>query len=331
MAPLPVAARFPWGTTAGGPYAPIVLLAPAGARTLAMGNTGVASRDDDVLFFNPAQVAIARGFSISGERYSSSAAGGSLSAVTRFNNTGGIAIGMRFADYELPFDVFPADRGTMLGAGAAHGTSLEAIAGIAQVFKGFRVGLAGKYIEDVVPTARVSSGAADVGISRDVFRFYTIGLSVQNIGPSTTIPCSFEVLSITPCPIPPVPGGGAIIETTTAKLPLRTTLGVATQRALGRVRRRGDGGALGAARGLSLRERRSRTGLQLARWLRCRGACRRAAPALGEKPFTAGAGFTMDRLSIDYALETLTEWRALPGGIARSSSRVGHRIGLRIR
>ena len=42
-------------------------------------------------------------------------------------------------------------------------------------------------------------------------------------------------------------------------------------------------------------------------------------PERGEDPFTAGLGFTVDRLSIDYALETL------------SGSRVANRIGLRIR
>jgi len=41
--------------------------------------------------------------------------------------------------------------------------------------------------------------------------------------------------------------------------------------------------------------------------------------AAGEELVTAGAGFTMDRLSIDYALETL------------AGSRVAHRVGLRIR
>ena len=42
-------------------------------------------------------------------------------------------------------------------------------------------------------------------------------------------------------------------------------------------------------------------------------------PLPGEDAVTAGAGFTMDRLSIDYALETL------------SGGRIGNRIGLRIR
>ncbi|MFI5227485.1 MAG: hypothetical protein ACHQWU_00365, partial [Gemmatimonadales bacterium] len=48
-----------------------------------------------------------------------------------------------------------------------------------------------------------------------------------------------------------------------------------------------------------------------------RGGARR--PERGEGPLTAGAGFTMDRLSIDYALDTSTR------------GRVAHRLGLRIR
>ena len=48
-----------------------------------------------------------------------------------------------------------------------------------------------------------------------------------------------------------------------------------------------------------------------------RAGARRPEP--GERPITAGAGFTMDRLSFDYALESL------------SGSRVAHRFGLRVR
>ena len=48
-----------------------------------------------------------------------------------------------------------------------------------------------------------------------------------------------------------------------------------------------------------------------------RAGARRSA--VGEDPFTGGAGFTMDRLSIDYGFEML------------SDKRLGHRIGLRVR
>src|SRR5689334_25015715 len=73
-------------------YTPIVLRVPASTRMLALGEAAVAGRDDDVVFYDPAQVAIARGTSVSGERYSASTAGGALSTVTRLA-TGGVAIG----------------------------------------------------------------------------------------------------------------------------------------------------------------------------------------------------------------------------------------------
>src|SRR4051812_1585603 len=165
----------------GGPYAPIVLLLPSGPRTLALGNTGVAGRDDDVIFFNPAQIAIARGFSGSVERYSATSAGGALSAVTRFNNGGG-AIGMRVVDYQTPIGVYPPDRGTMLDASSGNGTSLEATVGAGQIIKGVRVGVAGKYVEDNAPALRLSRGAVDLGVSKDFFGPYTFALALQNLG-----------------------------------------------------------------------------------------------------------------------------------------------------
>ena len=301
----------------GGPYAPIVLLLPSGPRTLALGGTGVAGRDDDVIFFNPAQLVIARGFSGSLERYSATSAGGTLSAVTRFN-TGGVAIGMQMVDYEAPLVSFPSDRGTMLEPGPGNGTSLEAVVGVGQVIKGVRVGLAGKYVEDNAPAVRVSRGAVDLGVSKDFFGPYTFALAVQNIGSSTTIPCA----------VASAPAAGTCVATpgfppppqfTSVRLPLRTTFGVQTQRALGQLdlmattslwMLRADwvGASGGAELGYSWLD-----GYSVA----LRAGARSTLP--GEAAFTAGAGFTMDRLSIDYAAEALT------------GSRWGQRIGLRVR
>src|SRR5438067_4813541 len=109
-------------TLAAQQMAPVILRLPSGTRTLAFGNTGVASRDDEVIFFNPAQLVVANGFSVSGEYLASTAGTGALSAVTRFNG-GGIGLGMRMANYELPSGKFPATRRTMLDAGDAAAAS----------------------------------------------------------------------------------------------------------------------------------------------------------------------------------------------------------------
>lgn len=299
----------------GGPYAPVVLQLPAGARSLAMGNAGIGGRDDDVLFFNPAQVAIARGMSASAERYSASASGGSVSAVTRLAS-GGIAIGVRMADYDASPNALPVDRGSMLSGTGVIGTSLEATAGIAQVVKGIRVGAAAKYVEDAVPSFRANGAALDVGASKDVFRYFTAGLAVQNIGSSMTVPCSLSTHCVFP-PITPSTTPGPI--TTTAVLPLRTTLGIAGAGPVGPF----DLTATAAVSMLRASWLSPAAGIEASySWLDGYAIAVRAGgrrPLAGEGPITAGAGFTMDRLSIDYALETLA------GG------RVGHRIGLRIR
>jgi hypothetical protein len=314
----------------GQPYAPVVLMLPAGPRTLALGNTGIVSRDDDVLFFNPAQLVIARGFSASYERYSSTAQGGTLSAVTRFNN-GGIAVGMNTVSYELPNDVFPANRGSMLLAGPALGTSLDASIGLAQVFKGHRIGVAVKYLEDNVPNSRVSHVAADFGVSRDFLRFYTLGVSVQNIGPSTPVPCSDQPQSLTNCVIPPSGPGANFELLTPARMPLRSTIGVGTSRPLGEF----DVLATAAVSMIRTDFVSPSGGVEVGySWLdgysvALRAGARRPFP--GETPFTAGAGFNVDRLSIDYALEALRPTEFFPNGSSRVSNRVAHRIGLRIR
>lgn len=282
------------GAQSGGPYAPIVLLLPSGARTLALGDVGVAGRDDDVLFFNPAQLAIARGMSASGERYSATAGGGALSAITAFNG-GGVGVGMQMVDYSTPLNTFPATRSTLTTGGDVPGTSMEAVVGLAQVVKGIRVGAAAKYVNDEASDDRVGRGAFDVGVAKAFSRSYDVGLAVQNIGSDMTTPAG------------------------TTYLPLRTTLGVQTARQLGIF----DFTGTAAASVIRKDFFAPGGGAELAySWLdgydlAFRAGLRRPLP--GEAAFTTGAGFRMDRLTIDYALETLA------GG------RVGHRIGLRIR
>jgi hypothetical protein len=273
--------------------APLALRLPAGPRTLALGNTGIGSRDDEAIFFNPAQLAIANGFGVSGEWTSSTSGNGSLSAVTRFNG-GGIGIGMKLANYETPVGTFPATRLTMLDAGQAAGGSMEASIGFAQTIKGVRAGIVAKYAEDVVSSVRIGRPLADIGLAKDMFRS-TIGLAVQNIGEDGDIDAGdFHV-------------------------PLKTTLGIAHARSVGPY----DIFVTGAVALIRDEFVQPSGGLEINySWLSgyniaLRGGARRST--IGEEPLTAGAGLTMDRLSIDYALETL------------SNRRLGHRIGLRIR
>lgn len=279
---------------------PLLLRLPSSARALAMGNVAVAGRDDDVLFYNPAQLVAARGMSVSVEQFSSTARAGALSSVTRFN-TGGIAVGATIAEFDSPIGSYPTSREDLVSGGPVIGSSTSLVFGIAQVVKSIRIGGAAKFVEERVAGTRNSGAVFDVGLGRDFFG-YNFGLAVQNIGESfpTTSPSESFV------------GFGS-------RMPLRTTFGaargwntnvfdIAATAAVSTLR---DGFVVPAG------------GAEVAySWLDgytviVRGGARR--PEHGEGPVTAGLGIAVDRLSLDYALETL------------SGSRVAHRIGLRIR
>jgi hypothetical protein len=269
------------------PILPVVLTLPAGPRTLALGDVGVTSRDDEVIFFNPAQLVVANGFSTSGERYAAGSSGAAMSAVTRFNG-GGVAIGVRTQSAAGDVGVLP------LGVPVAFGqpivsSSLEASAGIAQAYKGIRFGAAVKYAEQDLGFSRLQRGLVDLGVAK-------VGASVQNLGQD-----------------PDLPGPIA------AELPRQATLGVSRAGSVGEFDLFGTAAVswvrsntLAPAGGLEVNYS----------WLSGYNIALRAGarrPLAGEDAFTAGAGFTMDRLSIDYALETL------------SGGRIGNRLGLRIR
>src|SRR5436305_12454789 len=92
---------------------PLILRLPSSARALAMGSVAVAGRDDDVVFYNPAQLVAARGMSLSMEQFSASARAGALSSVTRFNS-GGIAVGATIVQFDSPLRVYPIARGDLV-------------------------------------------------------------------------------------------------------------------------------------------------------------------------------------------------------------------------
>src|ERR1043165_1733325 len=64
-------------------YGPLALTLSTSARMLALGDIGVAGRDDDVIFYNPAQLMSARGTSFSLAHLSRTTRGGTMSTVLR--------------------------------------------------------------------------------------------------------------------------------------------------------------------------------------------------------------------------------------------------------
>ena len=93
-----------WSTLApparaqSGRYAPLVLQLPASTRALGMGNAWVAGRDQDVIFYNPSQLAVGTGLGVSLERYRSGSTLGTMSASTPLGG-GAIGIGIQMLDY----------------------------------------------------------------------------------------------------------------------------------------------------------------------------------------------------------------------------------------
>jgi hypothetical protein len=288
------------------PHPGLILRLSASARTLGMGNVGVTGRDDDVLFYNPAQLVAARGTSLSVEQFSTISRVGALSSVGRFS-TGGIAIGAAFADFRAPGGAYPIERADLVAGGPNFGSSANLAVGIGQVIKRTRIGLAVKYIDERIGTARNSTVAADIGVARDFFNT-AFGLAVQNIGgPFGTMHVLLDPSSSSRTRIEPAHA-----------MPVRVTLGAGRSLPMGEF----DVTATAAVSYLHEGFVAPAAGGEIGySWLDGYSIVARAGarrPERGESPFTGGAGFVMDRLAIDYAIE----------GVA---GRTAHRFGVRIR
>src|SRR5437762_11422588 len=116
----------------------------ASTRVLAMGDANLAGRDDDVIFYGPAQLAVARGTSVAAERYVDHLAGGTAATTSRLAS-GGIGVGAEVVEgtnstpclqqFNLPN-----------GLPAARTISRDmAVVGAAQTYKRIRVGVSAKY------------------------------------------------------------------------------------------------------------------------------------------------------------------------------------------
>ena len=272
---------------------PLALTLPSSARALGMGNIAVAGRDDDVIFFNPAQLVVARGTSVSLARMSPVARGAALSTVMRVGPAG-IGFGVNYLEYHTTGVTYPLTREDILDRNAAIGSSVLGSVGYAQTVKGVRLGASANYAVDAISLERFGNVYADVGAARDFGR-YTVGLALQHLGPS-------------------LKRGGDRIEA-----PALATLGMATSRALGPL-------DLLATAAVSANEEKAYGGLGAElgwSWISGYSIAGRAGVhqpnAIGIADYTAGFGFTADRMTVDLAAELLDR------------GRVSYRAGLRIR
>lgn len=278
---------------------PVVLRVPASAWALGVGNGFTAGRGTtDLLFYNPSSLALAAGVSASAHRWGNAATAVSLSHALSASGWG-IGVGARYLDYGgaeglLPH---PAELGVR---GIRAGSSLAATVGVSRVLKGIRMGVAASIVEERWPVDRDAFATLDVGLGRDVGAF-GFGLAVRNIGPPRVI-------------------GAATYET-----PLRASLGALLRprmvgvfvdaSAIAEVSVDREGRVDGAAGGELI-------------WVPLEGWAIAARLGLrttedvggaGARPFTAGLGVSLDRFSIDYAVDP------------QRGGKVAHRVGIRMR
>jgi len=278
-------------------YAPTVTQLPASARALALGDAFVGGRGSETIFYNASLLPLQLGQAVSVQRFGSASTSGAFSST--FGTTAwATGIGVQALDFgegvagiraTAPIDV----------RGPLASSSLAAMIATAGSVKGIRVGLAAKYVEERIGGSRDGAPAADIGLSKDIINRVTAGLSVQDIG------------------------GSIRLDGANAALPTRVTLGAAgfappiatwfDLAATAAVTYRRDG-RVSPAGGVEINY------VPLDGWaFTGHVGARRVSDRSDATPLTLGAGVSFDRLSLDYAFESLD--------LGGSS----HRVGLRIR
>jgi len=269
--------------------APLILLLPSSTRAAALGNSGVTGRDDDVVFSNPAQLLGARtGFSTTIARYGSAGTFGEMSA----SYAGGpltMGWGVEYLDFSVHAgDTYPYVPAMLVSRGPVEAQGLLATVGGAYTWKGFKGGLAMKYVADRVDVAAPGAAGAedsrhdtflgDAGLAHNLWGGVA-GLAVQNIGRGWT------------------DGSNRIYA------PFQESLGWSRGITAGELDL-GFSGEVTARRGWVSPGAGVEVGYG---WIEGYSAALRAGArrteTSGEKPVALGATFNADRLTIEYALE----------------------------
>lgn len=282
---------------------PLVLTLPATPRTAALGNAWVAGRDQEVLFYNPAQLIGGRqSMDVSITRHGSAGTAttlGSVYAAGKWSLT--LGWGVQYVDFSTSAATpYPYATDVLMTSGDAAGSSTLIAVGGAIVFKGLRIGAAGKYALDRVSMPAVGAGTlnptpinhgalmVDVGVSRPLFGG-TAAAAMQNMGND--------------------PDEDGIQVT----LPKQVLIGWSRTQGAGPL-------DLGMYTQVTVREGWTAVGggLELGySWIEGYnvalrvGARRTESPS--EHPLALGAAFTADRLTLEYAVQFFDGGRAANG------------------
>ncbi|MBL0938265.1 MAG: hypothetical protein IBJ03_05195 [Gemmatimonadaceae bacterium] len=280
---------------------PLVLRAPVSARTLAMGNANLAINDADALFANPGMLVNARGLSVSMQRYGSAATAGSAATVTTVGSMT-VGVGIQLLEWRAPS--FGYDEALRQGTprlsdgGVVDAASQAATIGVGRIIKGMRFGASVKYVQDRVGGFNDRTAAFDLGFAMP-FGPGSLAITAQNLGSGPRI---VDYETVLPRRFGVGFGGGMFPVGEYFDIGAQTQLIVEAD---GFVRPAG-GVELGyiPIEGVAIVFRQ---GLRL--------------PREPDEPLvTAGLGVTVDRISLDYAMEPM-----------RGGRPVSHRIGFRLK
>lgn len=278
-------------------YAPLILKLPATARVLSLGGAQVALRDVDAVFGNPALVGTATGLAFGAERYASGATAGQFASSSTIGPLG-LGVGVQLLDAGPRYGTFPAPSEVLTRENAAGASSLAATLAASLTWKQLRWGIGAKYVEERVSDDRAAGMVFDIGVSKSLqFLNSTVGVAVQHLGPRLDVAGRRE------------------------SLPSQLALGIATApRGLGKWFDLSGTAQLDVRRDGELFPR---GGVELTysplEGIAFTGRAGGRRPQLREeRPIAVGGGFTVDRVTLDYA------WEALREG-------AGHRITVRLR
>lgn len=275
---------------------PVVLRRPASAVALALGNVGAVLTDADVLFYNPAMLPQAAGVAASLQRDGDAATGGALASV---QSLGGLSVGVgaRVVAWRGPSPDAPPSVGAPVGPSA---TSVALTAGAGRALGPLRVGASATYARESGDLRQDETMTVDAGVTLPFGpgNALNVALLVQHLG--RPIARDFTFGDEEPWRAVVAFGGRSYPLATFWDLSAVTQLAVDAD---GTVRTAG--------------------GVELA-WVPVEGvsfALRggRRAPRDFERAYTAGLGLSLDRWSLDYALDP------------RRDGTSAHRVGVRIR
>lgn len=283
----------------------VVLQLPASARAAALGNAYSAMEHDDaVIFYNPAQLAVAfgagRSAGASVQRYAGESNVAALSGALRIG-PGRIGFGLQLLDYGseaelVPDPDFGGERGMQTGQ-RISATDFVASLGYGASLGPMRAGATVKVIRQQLAYLGDATGALDAGLAVDVAGG-TIAAVMQNSGGVLTLGATSTAL--------PLIYRGSIALPAVRYGPLRLVEVVELSRQRG-----GDAvPSAGVEAGF-----RTRGGVELA--ARLGMAPRRQRESAGSR-LTFGGGLVTSRMAIDYAYQTVE-------GLALGTHRVGFR------